>query len=118
MTNIALNDLFSIIQAQLTPEERDRAVAYAVTEPIPAGTKRDFPRITIEAKSDSLLAFVDREPMANWSHSCRYILLNIESRDIDSFEASLPPFSSNKSLNWRVIYKAPSVPDALLAVGS
>jgi hypothetical protein len=103
------------ILEQLTTEERNSGVLYVATEAIRAGTRLEFPKTKIEVKWDALLAFVDRDPMANWSHSCRYLLLNLETHAVESFEATLPPFS-NKSLNWRVAYKAPSVPDALLAV--
>ena len=116
MGNEAFTGLVDEILAQATSAERNSGVVYVATETIPAGTRLEFPKIKIDAKRDALIAFVDRDPMANWSHSCRYILLDVGTRESQSFEAELPPFSSNKSLHWRVVYKAPSVPDALLAV--
>lgn len=113
---MTLDSSIAAILAQLTAEERNGGVVYIATEPISAGAKLEFPKIKIEVKWDAILAFVDRDPMANWSHSCRYILLNIQTHEVESFEAALPPFSSNKSIHWRVAYKSPSVPDALLAV--
>jgi hypothetical protein len=115
MGNIALNGSIAAILAQLTTEERNGGVVYVALEPIRAGARLEFPKTRIEVKWDALLAFVDRDPMANWSHSCRYLLLNIKTHEVESFQAALPPFS-NKSVHWRVAYKAPSVPDALLAV--
>jgi hypothetical protein len=109
------DDLISILLAQLTAAERNQGVVYIVTEPISAGSTLKFPRISIDVDHRSVLAFVDRDPMANWGHSCRYILLNTETGGLRSFEAQLPPFQQKQPGSWRVAYKAPSVPDALLA---
>lgn len=111
---LPLQDAIAAIVAQLSVEEKNSAVVYVATESI-AGTKLQFPKLSIEAKSPAFLAFVDRDPMANWSHSARYLLFHPDTREIETFEASLPPFTSNPSLRWRVAYKADSVPDAVLA---
>src|SRR5262245_40748401 len=115
MEMLPLQDAIAAILAQLTIEEKSGAVVYVATESISAGTKLRFPKLSIEAKSPAFLAFVDRDPMANWSHSARYILLHPDSREVESYDATLPPFTSNPSLRWRVAYKADSVPDAVVA---
>jgi len=115
MEMLSLQDAIAAIRAQLNAEEKNSGVVYVATEPIPAGTKLEFPKLTIEAKGSAFLAFVDRDPMANWTHSSRYLLINRLTREAESFEAVLPPFSSSQSLRWRVAYKAPSVPEAVLA---
>jgi hypothetical protein len=114
MELLPLQDAIATILAHLTIEEKSGAVVYVATESISAGTKLHFPKLSIEAKTPAFLAFVDRDPMANWSHSARYILLHLDSREAESYEAALPPFTSNPSLRWRVAYKADSVPDAVL----
>jgi hypothetical protein len=115
MEMLPLQDAIAAILAQLSGEERNGGVVYVATEPITAGKKLQFPKVHIEATSRAFLAFVDRDPMANWSHSARYLLFYPDTKQIESFEAVLPPFTSDPSLRWRVAYKADSVPDAVLA---
>jgi hypothetical protein len=115
MEILPLQDVIAAIVARLTDAEKNGGVVYVATEPISAGKKLQFPKLSIEAKSTAFLAFVDRDPMANWSHSARYLLFYTGTREIESFEAVLPPFTSSSSLRWRVAYKADSVPDAVLA---
>lgn len=117
MENARLDNAITAILRELTTQEKDAAVVYVASDPIPAGTTLELPKTRIKAERDTFLAFVDRDPAANWSHSARYLLLNVENDEVQSVEATLPPFSSNKTLRWRVAYKAASVPDALLAVG-
>jgi len=52
------------------------------------------------------------------SHGCRYLLIDSETgREVVSIEAQLPPFTpADEHRQWRVAYKAPSVPDAAVAV--
>jgi len=109
--------LSSILKAHLTPDEIARGVAYCADSTFTPGIKIDFPGIHIDVPWEAFLVFVDREPTANWSHSCRYILINCENGEMKSFESQLPPFRPNRDFpRWRVLYKAPTVPDAVLAV--
>jgi hypothetical protein len=103
--------------AHLTPHELANAVAYAAVSEIPfaAGTQLKFPGTTIQVESDSWLAFIDQAPMANWGHPARFLLLGRETGESRSFDTRLPPFQPDGELRWRVIYKAPSVPDAAVA---
>ena len=118
MTTInSFEDFVSGVQAHLTPDEHANGVAYAaVTEaPFAAGTKLHFPGTVIEVPAESRLVFIDRQPMANWGHPARYLLVGSESDETWSFDTRLPPFRPGGDLRWRVIYKAPSVPDAAVA---
>lgn len=108
--------LQSILNAQLTVSERAGGVMYLFLDPIPAGTKLRIPRVNLEVPWDAILAFVDREPSANWGHSCRYILINRNIGEVRSTEARFPPFRPEELRRWRVVYQASGVPDALLAV--
>ncbi len=108
--------LIQAILHELTPTERAGGVVYLTVGPIPAGTKLDFPRLTIEVYWEAWLAFIDRDPMANWSHSSRYLLINPVSREMRTLEAQLPPFQPGQGIHWRVVYKAPQVPDAVLPI--
>jgi hypothetical protein len=110
------DELNSILDAQLTRPERAGSVVYVFTGLIPGGTKLEFPRASLEVPWEARLAFIDREPRANWGHSCRYVLINRETGEIRSLEARFPPFRREELRRWKVVYQAPGVPDALPAV--
>jgi len=96
--------------AQLSPDERQHAVLYQASPDIPPGTLELGPQ-KIDAPWPACLGFIDREPAANWGHSCRYVLLSIDSGEAMSFEARFPPFQRNDNLAWRTIYQSPTAPD-------
>jgi hypothetical protein len=114
-TSLSSEDfLIQTILAQLTSSERSGCAVYLGDTLIPAGTLLEFPHISMQAPWNARVAFVDRDPMANWSHSCRYMLVNPESGQIHSYEAQLPPFQPGQSSRWQVIFKAASVPNSVL----
>jgi len=112
--------LRTAILAQLTPDEIRACVVYVASEPIAAGTTVALGRIAITLPWEGHLAFVDLDPMANWSHRCRYVGVRTGSSETVSEEAQLPPFGARKPgeppLRWRVLYRAADVPAAVLAV--
>jgi hypothetical protein len=111
-------DSVSAVLAHLTPAERASGVAYAAetTAPFAGGTRLEFPGAVLDVPADAYLAFVDREPTANWGHPARYLLVGRVDGHIWSVETRLPPFEPNAALHWLAIYQAPSVPDAAVAV--
>jgi hypothetical protein len=113
LSEAALN---SILHAQLTPAERACSLVYAFADPVPAGTELRFPHIKFKVPWEALLAFVDREPQANWGHSCRYLLLDRETGQVLSKEARFPPFRQEELRRWKVSYQAPGIPDSLIAI--
>lgn len=110
----SFEDFVSCVLAQLTPEEQAGAVVYAAATdtPIAAGTKLVFPATVLDVPSASRLAFIDRQPMANWGHAARYLLIEDARGTVLSIETRLPPFAPGNHLRWRVVYRGPSVPDA------
>ena len=115
---MALNDdkLSAMFRQELTAAEREQGVLYELLDPLDSGTKLEFPQCTIHVPWDARLAFVDRQPLANWGHSCRYVLANSVTGEIVSIEARFPPFQRNVRRRWVVAYQAPTVPDTALAV--
>ena len=105
-----------ILQMQLTAAEKANSVAYAVETPVAAGTQLQFPGTVIDVPAEAYVAFIDRQPMANWGHPARYLVVSRDSGEVRSIEARLPPFQQTVGGRWRVIYQAPSVPDAAVAV--
>jgi hypothetical protein len=117
---MGLNDdqLLERLRAALDTQERTGAVVYYAEQPIEAGAELVAPGIDLVAPFDALLGFVDRDPTANWGHSSRYLFVNRETGEVMSIESQLPPFGPAAQFQWRVAYKAESVPDAAVAVSS
>jgi hypothetical protein len=111
-----LGDLSLPVVSRLTAEERDHGVAYVVSELVRSGTKLAFPSISIEVPWDAIVAFVDPEPLANWAHPARYLLVRPDSGEVRSMQARFPPFGADPTLQWVVAYQAPGVPDNALGV--
>jgi len=99
-----------LLLSLLSAAERERGVLYLAAQSILAGRVVTLGATTIQAPWDADLAFFDDEPLANWGHSCRYILLRHDSTEVTSTLARFPPFKSKEFLEWQVAYKAPSVP--------
>ena len=111
---LSLDDFTNAFIAQLTEDERQGGVAYAAERRLPAGTKLQYPGLTLEVTRDSYLGFIDREPTANWGHPARYVIVDAENGSIHSVAVRLPPFGSSGDVRWRVAYQAPSVPDTFV----
>ena len=107
--------LVDLLIAELDDVERAGGVAYYAEPVVAAGSNVAVPGLDLEAPWEGLLGFVDREPTANWAHSCRYVLINTATREVVSIEAKVPPFGPADDRRWRVAYKAPSVPEAAVA---
>jgi len=109
---LSFDEFVSVLKNQLTPEERDKGVVYAVDKPFAKGQRLEFPGVVLDMPWEGLLVFTDRDPMANWGHPARYLLVNGENGEVRSFETRLPPFRQDSDIKWRVVYRAPGVPDA------
>lgn len=114
--SLTREQLLARLDGQLTSAERDGGVVYATANSIPRGTALQLPDRTIHVPADALLAFVDRDPLANWGHPCRYVLVEAATGRMTSIEARFPPFSANIAAKWTVVHQASSVPDSALAV--
>lgn len=95
----------------LTQPEKDSSIVYLDSEEIKAGASVDVDRKKIEVPWDGYMAFVDLEPQANWSHKCRYLLVNGCTGEVKSFEASFPPFLRGPSKTLRKIWNGHRVPE-------
>jgi hypothetical protein len=115
---MALSDqaIIELLLLHLTQVERNHSAVYLSSTLTPAGTTLELPSVSLTIPWDALLAFVDREPLANWGHSCRYILVSPTTGETISQDGRFPPFNRSNLKPWRVIYQAPDVPDSALAV--
>jgi hypothetical protein len=113
---LSFDNFTSILKAQLTPEEREGCVAYAVDQLLAQGKRLEFPDLVLEMPWDGFLAFIDQDPMANWGHPARYLMINGEGGEFQSIKARFPPFQGSRELHWRPVYKAPALPNAAVAI--
>jgi hypothetical protein len=105
---IPREEIASNVLSNLTANELSQGVVYLTKSLIPSG-RIDLARINVDVPWQAYIAFVDREPLANWSHSSRYIFVNSETAEIKSVEAEFPPFPASHGIKWDLLYKAPSV---------
>jgi hypothetical protein len=105
-----------ILQMQLTVGERAHGAAYALDVPVPAGKQLRFPGATIDLSAETYVGFIDSQPVANWGHDARYVFVDRDSGKIRSIGARLPPFQADSGSRWRLVYLAPSVPPATVAL--
>jgi len=96
---------------QLTETERQKSVVYVLANISAQGTVLSFPQQTINVPSDALVAYIDRDPTANWGHACRYVLVELNTGRTSSWEARYPPFGNAVGSEWRVAYRAAAVPE-------
>lgn len=105
-----------ILTARLSASERANSIAYLSDAIVPKASTLQLPNITIDVPWDAQLAFIDGEPVANWGHACRYVLVNRETGETLSKDARFPPFQAGRADGWRVVYRASGVPDRALLV--
>ena len=114
---LPIERLRALVFAQLTEAERASCVVYLATAQVARGVTLSFPRATLSCPWDGYLAFVDLDPMANWSHACCYVCLEPVAGESLRVDAHLPPAGPSRALHhWQVIHRAPHVPPALLMV--
>jgi hypothetical protein len=110
--------VLQIFLALLTPAERAQAVAYLAEQPIVVGTVITAGPEKFAAPWDAVVGFIDQDPRANWSHACRYVFINRTNGEAQSKPARFPAFSKAAPGPWRLVYKAPVVPDSFVLVTS
>ncbi|HEX9235311.1 MAG TPA: hypothetical protein VF972_03410 [Actinomycetota bacterium] len=105
-----------MVRDALSDDERERAIAYLDQRLIEPGqpVRLDPDELTFPYRS--VVAFVDREPAANWSHNCRYLVVNAETSDVESFDAQFPPFLRGAPDTLRVVWMGASAPAWAVAV--
>jgi hypothetical protein len=118
--SLPVEDLRSAALAHLMDQEQQSCIVHLASQPIARGERLSFPRLTFECPWDAYLTFVDLDPGANWGHACCYVCIDTEARQTHRVDAQFPPFgpahAGSPSRQWQVIYRAPGVPEALLAI--
>ena len=112
---LSWDQISELVLANLSAEERKSSVVYLDERVLPTGAVVELDRKEICMPRPAVIAFVDLDPMANWAHDCRYLLVNPETGELQSIDAHLPPFLRGVSDTLRVIWKAEAVPRWALA---
>jgi hypothetical protein len=107
-------DFIQLIISSLSDEELQGCLVYAGARSLRKGEILQLPGVRVEATVTSYLAFIDRQPAANWGHPARYVIVPQQGGEAQIIEARLPPFQSGSRLNWRLVYQGTNVPDALV----
>lgn len=110
-TKLAREDVVRRVVEALTAEERQSGAAYLDDTSFPEGATVDVGRRTVTASWPAWLAFVDREPQANWGHACRYLLIHRTTGDTQSIDAEWPPFLRGVPDTLHLVWQGPAVPD-------
>jgi hypothetical protein len=100
---------------ELSDDERHGGVAYLDKRELAAGSTLRLGNRDIRIPRPSALVFVDRMPRANWGHSCRYIVVELETGAVESIEAQFPPFLREVPQTLSPIAKGEEVPDWVVA---
>jgi hypothetical protein len=77
---------------------------------VPAGEVIRIDRQEIQSTTPSVVAFVDREPAANWGHDCRYLVVDLSSGQATSFDAQFPPFLRAVPESLRLVWRGEEAP--------
>jgi hypothetical protein len=97
--------------AALTAEERKSGVLYLDRRELPAGSTLTVDNREIPIRRRSAAAFVDKVPQANWGHPSRYLLIDLDSGEIESIDAQFPPFLRSVPPTLQMVFQGPAVPD-------
>ncbi len=86
----SLSSLLAVLKEKLTDKELKESVVYVIPE-IGAGEELVINRKRIKTDSPAHLLFIDFEPGVNWSHACRYVLLDNDNKVKFEADGQYPP---------------------------
>lgn len=99
-----------MIVSNLTNEERKQSAVYLNESVMPAG-KATVGETQVEIDHAYVLAFIDRQPGANWMHPCRYLIIDPTNEQFLSIDSNRPPVFGILPSSWRLIMHSPGVED-------
>lgn len=102
--------LEATIVSHLTDEERKRSAVYLNGDLSAPGVTKIGGR-QMEINYSYFLVFIDRNPGANWMHSCRYLLINSDNMQVISIESDRPPLFGILPSSWQLVLRSPGLED-------
>jgi hypothetical protein len=115
VTTMTWDEIAKRALSELTEEERQSGALYVDEREVAPGATFTIDGREIPVRHRTAVAFVDRNPPANWSHSCRYLLVDVETGEVHSVEAQFPPFLRGVPRTLRLVWKGDTVPDWTIA---
>ena len=103
------SSLVEVIKSAVTEKELRESVVY-IMQGIKAGETVKINRKMITVEAPGILFFVDLEPKANWSHKCRYLLINTDGVLQLKEDGQYPP----ETEKLQVFLKSPDVENWML----
>ena len=97
--------------ASLSDREREVSIAYIEKHVIPAGELINLPGINKSFNESVVVAFIDLEPMLNWTHRARYLIISVKGSILLKADADCPPFLVEVSPYLRLIHTGSKAPD-------
>ncbi len=104
--------LAAVARDSLSEPELQTSVVYLDKRIYEAGDEVPFNRGTRVVDSSVVLAFVDLQPEANWSHPARYLFIEPDTGTIEQIEGNFfPPYRSPIPETFRLAWQGQAVPD-------
>ncbi len=100
----------------LSDHEKEQSTVYLDQRIISPNEPLQIEKKTLRMPYSVGVLFVDLEPELNWGHRCLYLLVNLETGEVESIKATHPPFLKGPSPTLRLVWKGKSVPEWTLAV--
>jgi hypothetical protein len=90
---------------RLSSKRREATNLYAMEEVQSVGSVLRARHQEISITRPTVAVFVDEEPLANWSHDCKYLLHDAESGELyEEVRASFPPYLVNPPKTFRAFH--------------
>jgi hypothetical protein len=97
--------------ATLSAKERPSSIVYLDQRLLQPGSTIRVDDKEVSVPWWAAVAFVDLQPGVNWGHPCRYLIINAENGEIQSYEGQFPPFLVTTPPKLRVAWKGDNVPN-------
>ena len=104
-------ELASKAIASLSQNEREASIAYIEQRVIPAGEVIELSGINQSFNEPVVIAFIDLEPMLNWTHRACYLIMSAGGGILLKLDVDTPPFLVRVSPYLRLIHKGSKAPD-------
>jgi len=97
--------LLGLLIERALPEGPEGRIVYASKEPVTGGSVVNSWKSTYSVPDEygrAWFFFIDDAPGANWEHPCRYIFMDISTKDFIVINSATPPKEITK---MRVLYQ-------------
>ncbi|MCP4603758.1 MAG: hypothetical protein GY847_25115 [Proteobacteria bacterium] len=90
--------------------ERNGSIVYLLKREFTPGESLVVDRKSEQRDVPMAMLFVDLKPEQNWAHSCRYILVNLETGAVEIMPAGFPPYFPKTPPDLCLVHKGDQAP--------